>query len=106
MGFMGRLCMDTDNCRGIVGDVFIEEGEAAGAYEFGIAMGGFLLGGICEDGHEGMDFFQLVVRNYHEEREKTLLDGKEVIIGWLPFKGGEGVGGLFERRVIASGVML
>ncbi len=44
-----------------------------------------------------MDSFQLVIRNYHEEREKTLLDGEEVIIGWLPFQGGEGVRGLFEE---------
>ena len=39
----------------------------------------------------------MVIRNDHEKREKTLSDGKEVIIGWLPFEGGEGVGGLFEE---------
>ena len=44
-----------------------------------------------------MASFQLVIRNDHEEREKTLLDGEVVIIGWLPFKGGEGVGGFFEE---------
>ncbi len=56
-GFMGRLCTDTDDCRGVVGNVFIVEGEAAGAYKFGIAMVGFVLGGIPEDGHEGVDSF-------------------------------------------------
>jgi hypothetical protein len=60
-------------------------------------MAGFVLGGVREDGREGMDFFQLVIRNDHEEKEMTLSDGEEVIIGWLPFEGGEGVGGLFEE---------
>ena len=44
-----------------------------------------------------VDSFQLVVRNDHEERKKTLLDGKEVIIGWFPFKRGKGVVCLFEE---------
>ena len=44
-----------------------------------------------------MNSFQLVVRNDHEEREKTLLDVKEVIIGWFPFKRGKGVVCLFEE---------
>ena len=39
----------------------------------------------------------MVVRNDHEERKKTLLDGKEVIIGWFPFKRGKGVVCLFEE---------
>ena len=60
-------------------------------------MVGFVLGGIRKDGHEGMDSIQLVIGNDHEESEKTLLDGKEVIINWLPFEGGEGDGGLFEE---------
>jgi len=59
-------------------------------------MFSFVLGGLCENGREGVDSFQLVVRNDHEEREKTLLDGKEVIIGWFPFKRGKGVVCLFE----------
>jgi len=41
----------------------------------------------------------LVVRNDHEERAKTLFDGKEVIIGWFPFKRGIGVVCLFEEMV-------
>jgi len=32
-GFMGRLCTNTDDCRGIVGDVSIVEGEVGGTYE-------------------------------------------------------------------------
>ncbi len=45
-GFMGRLCTNPEDCRGIVGDVFIVEGEADGTYEFGIAMVRFVLGGL------------------------------------------------------------
>jgi len=96
-GFVGRLCMNPDDCCGIVGDVFIVEGEADGTYEFGVAMFSFVLGGLREDGREGLDSFQLVVRNDHEEREKTLLDGKEVVIGWFPFKRGKGVLCLFDE---------
>ena len=83
--------MNPDDCCGIVVNVFIVEGEADGTYEFGVAMFSFVLGGLREDGREGVDSFQLVVRIDHEEREKTLLDGKEIVIGWFPFKRGKGV---------------
>jgi hypothetical protein len=96
-GFMGRLCTNPDNCCGVVGDVFIVEGEAGGTYKFGVAMFSFVLGGLHEDDHEGVDSIQLVIRNDHEEREKTLLDGEEVVIGWFPFKKGKGVVCLFEE---------
>ena len=49
-GFMGRFCMNSDDCCGIVGDVFIIEGEAGGTYEFLVAMVGLVLGGLREDG--------------------------------------------------------
>ncbi len=94
---MGGLCSNADNCCGIVSDVFIVEGEAGGPDKFGVAVFGFVLGGLRKDGREGMDSFQLVVRNDHEKGEKSLPDGKEVFIGWLPFKGGEGVVSLFEE---------
>jgi len=60
-------------------------------------MVGLVLGGIREDGHYGMNnTLQLVIINDHEDRDKLLLDGEEVIISWLPFEGGEGRG-LFEE---------
>jgi len=60
-------------------------------------MVGLVLGGFCEDGHEGMNTLQLVIINDHEDRDKLLWDGEEVIIGWLPVKGREGVRGLFDE---------
>ena len=39
----------------------------------------------------------MVIWDDHEKGEKGLLDGKQVGVGWLPFKGGEGVVGLFEE---------
>jgi len=39
----------------------------------------------------------MVVRNDHEEREKTLFDGKEFVIDWFLFKRGKGVVCLFEE---------
>jgi hypothetical protein len=45
-GFVGRLCTNSDDCRGVVSDVFIVEGEAGRTYEFGVAMFCFVLGGL------------------------------------------------------------
>jgi hypothetical protein len=45
-GFMGGLCTNANDCRGVVGDVFIVEGEVGGTEEHGIAVFGFVLGGI------------------------------------------------------------
>ncbi len=57
-GFIGGLCSNADNCRGVVGDVFIIEWEAGGPDELGAAMFGFVLGSLSQDGNEGMDTFQ------------------------------------------------
>jgi hypothetical protein len=40
---------------------------------------------------------ELIVGDYLEEGEDGLPDHKKVIVGWLPFKGGKGVVGLFEE---------
>ncbi len=66
-------------------------------YEFFVAMVGFVLGGLCEDGHKGMDSPQLVVGDDHVEWKKCPPDGKQVVVGWFPFKGGKSVIGLFEE---------
>jgi hypothetical protein len=95
-GFVGSLCTNTDDCRGIIGNVFIIEGEG-GSYKFVVAMFSFVLGSICEDGREGMDSIQLVVGDDHEEGKKCFLDGKKVIVRWFPFERGKGVMGLFEE---------
>ncbi len=60
-------------------------------------MASLVLCGLREDDREGMNTLQLVIINDHEDRDKLLLDGKEVNVGWLPFKRGEGVRGLFEE---------
>jgi hypothetical protein len=39
----------------------------------------------------------LVIWDDHEKGEKGLSDDKQVVDGWLPFKGGEGVVGLFKE---------
>jgi hypothetical protein len=96
-GFMGRLCTNPDDCRGVVGDVFIVEGEVGGMYKYGVAMFSFVLGGLREDGREGVDSIQLIVGNDHEERKKRFPDGKQVIISWFPFERGKGVVCLFEE---------
>jgi hypothetical protein len=94
---MGRLCTNSDDCRGVVGDVFIVEGEADGTYKCGVAMFCFVLGGFREDSRERMDAFQLIIGNDHEKRKNTLSDGKQVVIGWFPFERGKGVVCLFEE---------
>ncbi len=94
---MGRLCTNSDDCRGIVGNVFIVVGEADGTYEFVVAMVGFIFGGLHEDGREGLDSIQLIIGNDHEEGKKRFPDGKQVVIHWFPFKRGKGVVCLFEE---------
>ena len=60
-------------------------------------MFGFVLGGLREDGREGVDFIQLIIGNDHEEGKKRLPDGKQVVIRWFPFERGKGVVSLFEE---------
>jgi hypothetical protein len=96
-GFMGRLCTNPDDRRGVIGDVFIVEREANGTYECVVAMFGFVLGDFREDSREGVDSIQLVVGNDHEEGKQRFPDGKQVIIRWFPFERGKGVVCLFEE---------
>ena len=94
---MGCLCTNSDDCRGVVGNGIIVEREAFGTYNFFVAMVGFVLGGLGEDGHKGMGSPQLVVGDAHEARKICPPDGKQGIVGWLPLEGGKGVIGLFEE---------
>ncbi len=94
---MGRLCTNSDDCRCVVGNVFIVEREAGGTYELVVAMFGFVLDGLIEDGREGVDSVQLVVGKDHEEGKKRFPDGKQVVIRWFPFERGKGVVSLFEE---------
>ncbi len=59
-------------------------------------MFSFVLGGLREDGREGVDSILLIVGNGHEEGKKRFPDGKQVIIRWFPFKRGKGVVCLFD----------
>ena len=86
---MGCLCTNSDDCRGVVSKCIIVEREAFGTYEIFVAMVGFILGGLDEDGHKGMGSPQLVVGDDREERKKCPLDGKQVVVGWFPFEGGK-----------------
>jgi hypothetical protein len=96
-GFVGGIGVDTDNGCGIIGNILVIEGEAGRPDELGAAMVSFILGGLCKNGHEGMDSQYLVIWDDHEKGEEGLPDGKQVVVGWLPFKGGEGAVDLFEE---------
>ncbi len=54
-GFVGGLSANTDDGRGIVGNVPVVEGEAGRPSNLGATMVGFVFGGLHEDGREGMD---------------------------------------------------
>jgi hypothetical protein len=45
-GFMGGLGANTDNSRGVIGNVHVIEGEAGRQDKLGVAMVGFILGGL------------------------------------------------------------
>ncbi len=53
--FVGGLGPNTDNSCGILGNVPVVEGEAGRPDKPGATMVGFVLGGLCKDGREGMD---------------------------------------------------
>jgi hypothetical protein len=55
VGFVGKLGANTDDGRGIVGDVPVTEGEAGRPDKLGTTMVGFVLGGLPKDGRERMD---------------------------------------------------
>jgi hypothetical protein len=96
-GFVGCLCTNSDDCHGVVGDGIIVEREAFGTYIFVVAMVGFVLGGLGEDGYKGIGSPKLVVGDDHEERKKCSPDGEQIVVGWFPFEGRKGVIGLFEE---------
>ncbi len=86
---MGSLCTNADDRSGIVGDCLVIEGKPGWAYKLGIVVVGFVLGGLGEDSHEGVNSIELIAGDHHEE-EDGFPDCKKVIIGWLLFKRGGG----------------
>ncbi len=65
LGFVGSLRTIANICRGIVSDRLVIEWETSRAYKHG-PMAGFVLDSLCEDGCEGVNSIQLVVRDDHE----------------------------------------
>ena len=53
-GFVGGLCTNANNCRGVVSNRLVVEWETSRAYKFG-AMAGFVLDSLGEDGCEGVN---------------------------------------------------
>jgi hypothetical protein len=96
---LGSLHTNANNCCGVISDCLVVEWETSRAYKFD-TMVGFVLDSLGEDGCKGVNSVQLVVGDDHEQWEKGFLDGLEVIVGWLPFEGGE------DMCVCASGLRL
>ena len=59
-------------------------------------MVGFVLGGLGEDGREGMGSLQLVIGNDHEGRRVIQMESRLLSVGFSS-TGGEGAIGLFEE---------
>jgi hypothetical protein len=53
-GFMSCLCVYTNDCCGIIGNIFTIEGEANGLDKLGVAMAEFVFDSIHKDGSEGV----------------------------------------------------
>ncbi len=97
-GLVGQFRSDADDGCGIIGDAAVIERQAGGMAEGGTTMVGGVLCGVHENGREGMNPPQLILGDHHEEGEDCLPDQKEIIIRWLPLKGGEGIVHLFEEE--------
>ncbi len=65
-GFVGSLCTNVNNCRGIVSNHLVVEWETSRVYKFG-TMVSFVLDSLGEDGCEGVNSVQLVVGDDHEQ---------------------------------------
>jgi hypothetical protein len=104
-GFMGSIRMNANDQRGVIGNQLVVEWETSRAYKFG-TMVGFILDGLSEDSHEGVNPVQLVVGDDHEKGQKGLPNGKQVIVGQLPFEGGEESWASLKRQVITLGIIL
>jgi hypothetical protein len=72
-GFVGGLCTNANNIRGIVINCLVVEWETSWAYKFG-TMVGFVLDSLGEGG-QGENPVQLVLGDAHEQWEKGFLDG-------------------------------
>jgi hypothetical protein len=94
---MGSLRTNADDHLGIIGNHLVVERQLGRAYKIGIAMVGFVIGGLAEDGRKGVYLIELIVGDHHEEGEYGFPDYKKVNVGRLPFKGGEEVMGLIEE---------
>jgi hypothetical protein len=90
LGFVGSLLTNLNNCHGVGSNCLVVEWEMSRAYKF-CAMVGFVLDSLGEDSCEGVSSIQLVIGDDHEQWEKGFTDGQEVIVGWRPFEGGEGI---------------
>jgi hypothetical protein len=55
VGFVGGLGAYTDNSCGVISDVPVIRGERGRHDKLGGTMVGFLLGSLCEDGHERLN---------------------------------------------------
>jgi hypothetical protein len=66
--------MNTNNCRGVVSNRLVIEWETSRAYKLG-PMVGLVLDSLDEDGHEGVNPIQVVLRDDHGQWEKGFLHG-------------------------------
>jgi hypothetical protein len=70
---------------------------------FFAAMVNFVLGGLREDGREGMDSLQLVIRDDHEEGGRVSLIASRSLLAGFPLSGGGVSYASLKRWVIALG---
>ena len=97
-GLVGRFRTDTNHSRSIVRDVQIVESEPRGADEVVSPVGGSILGVVREEGGQGVDPADSVIRDDNQEREQGLPDGKEVVIRGFSLKRRKNIVRLFEEE--------
>ncbi len=97
-GFVGQLCIDRNDCGGIVHDGAIVKRQTIGANKRVASMIGGIPHCVYEDGSEGVDPPKLIIGNLHEDRERHFSDQKEVVDSGFPFKGRKGILSLLEME--------
>jgi len=106
-GFMGRLCTNTDDCCGIVGDVSIVEGEVGGTYELLLPwLALYLTVSVRMAMREWIPFNWLSGMTMRRGRRVSRMASRSSSVALFPSRGAKVLYASLNRRVMVSGVML
>jgi hypothetical protein len=88
-GFVGSLCTYSDHHGSVVGNILVVEGEAGRAYKCCIAVVGFVLDSLHEDGGEGVLPGQLIIGDTISSKKRVYQIASRLLLVSFPLMGRE-----------------